>query len=75
MITGRLLGNGESDHYSMAGVKKERAQAVHYRHDPKIMARFWSDIGKAIQMSWKVEAGLYWLEELDQTKNIHAVGR
>lgn len=69
MITGRQLGSVEGDHYGMAGMK-EGAQPVHYRHDPKTMDRFWSDIGKATQTSWKVEAGLYWAEELDQTKNM-----
>lgn len=67
MITGRQMGSVQGDHYTMAGMKDG---AVHYRHDPETMQRFWDAIGEATHTSWKVEAGLYWAEEVDQMRNM-----
>ncbi|KAJ5389684.1 uncharacterized protein N7496_000752 [Penicillium cataractarum] len=67
MITGRQMRSTKGDHYTMTGMKDN---AVHYRHDPETMERFWAAVGEATQSCWKVEAGLYWNEEIDQTKDM-----
>lgn len=67
MTAGRQMGSTKGDHYTMAGMKDN---AVHYQHDPETMERFRGAVGEAIQSSWKVEAGLYWAEEVEKTKNM-----
>ncbi|KAJ5675453.1 hypothetical protein N7462_008350 [Penicillium macrosclerotiorum] len=66
MISGRQMGSLVGGHYNMAGMKDG---AMHYRHDTKTMEDFWRKVGEATQTVWKLESGLYWGQELDQTKD------
>ncbi|BDD63640.1 hypothetical protein MPDQ_005757 [Monascus purpureus] len=66
MITGRQMGSLVPGHYEMKGMKDG---AFQYRHDAKTMEKFWREVGEATKTTWKVEAGLYHGEEVEQTRN------
>jgi len=61
------MGSLVPGHYEMKGMKDGASQ---YRHDVKTMEEFWSEVGEATQTTWKVEAGLYHGEEIDQTRDM-----
>ncbi|KAL1968260.1 hypothetical protein VTN77DRAFT_2095 [Rasamsonia byssochlamydoides] len=66
MITGRQLGSLLGGRYPISGMKEG---GIHYRHNVETIKGFWHDVGEATNTRWTVEAGTYWGEEIEQTKN------
>ncbi|KAJ5384779.1 hypothetical protein N7517_002690 [Penicillium concentricum] len=66
MITGRQMGGVLAGHHELKGIEDG---AMQYRHNIESMKGFWWDVGEATATRWTLEAGFYFAEELEQTKN------
>jgi SAM-dependent methyltransferase len=69
MITGRQLGSHLGGRYPMTGMRKDGEKYRNYRHNEQTIRGFWLDVGEATGTQWTVDAGTYWGEEMEQTKN------
>jgi hypothetical protein len=69
MITGRQLGSHLGGRYPMIGMRKDGEKYRNYRHNEQTIKGFWLDVGEATGTQWTVDAGTYWGEEMEQTKD------
>ncbi|PYH44042.1 class I SAM-dependent methyltransferase [Aspergillus saccharolyticus JOP 1030-1] len=68
IIAGRQMGSILAGEHAMTGMVKDPT-ATHYRHNVESIKGFWYDVGVATNTRWRVEAGLYMAEEIEQNRH------